>query len=132
MADSSSPSWRARYDEYILSPQWEAKRQKVFLERDRCERCGRANLLEVHHVTYERLGREPDSELEVLCSFCHTKADQERALRSAARSADAKFRAGLNTYATKKYGEDWQDRYWDLDRIEDEFERWLERKEGEC
>ena len=40
MADSSSPSWRARYDKYIRSPQWEAKRQKVFLERDRCERCG--------------------------------------------------------------------------------------------
>jgi hypothetical protein len=56
---------------------------------------------------------------------------QERELRSAARSAAAKFQARLNGYATKKYGDDWQDRYWDLERIQDEFERYLESKEGE-
>jgi hypothetical protein len=34
----------------------------------------------------------------------------------------------MNTYATKKYGEDWQDRP-DVDRIEEEFDDWRDRQE---
>jgi hypothetical protein len=37
----------------------------------RCERCGAKRTLEVHHRTYERLGRERDADLEVLCGDCH-------------------------------------------------------------
>lgn len=36
-----------------------------------CERCGSKRGLEVHHKTYERLGREWDQDLEVLCDDCH-------------------------------------------------------------
>jgi hypothetical protein len=37
----------------------------------RCGRCGSKRDIEVHHTTYERLGKEWDSDLEVLCVNCH-------------------------------------------------------------
>lgn len=46
----------------------------------RCERCKKkSRRLEVHHLTYERLGRERDEDLQALCPSCHKKADKERA-----------------------------------------------------
>jgi hypothetical protein len=39
----------------------------------RCSRCGEKRHLEVHHKTYERLGREYDQDLEVLCETCHER-----------------------------------------------------------
>ena len=50
--------------------------------------------------------------------------------RSANARAAAMYRAGLDTYATKKYGDDWQWSRWggDIDDIEEEYDRWLERK----
>lgn len=35
------------------------------------QRCASKTLLSVHHKTYERLGREADEDLEVLCWFHH-------------------------------------------------------------
>ena len=37
--------------------------------------------MEVHHKTYERLGKERRSDLEVLCPRCHRIADRERELQ---------------------------------------------------
>lgn len=37
----------------------------------RCVRCGVKRQLEVHHLTYDRLGAELDTDLEVVCSGCH-------------------------------------------------------------
>jgi len=37
----------------------------------RCATCGARRGLEVHHVTYERLGAERDDDLRVLCAACH-------------------------------------------------------------
>jgi phage terminase large subunit GpA-like protein len=45
----------------------------------RCERCGeRTRRLEVHHLTYERFGRELLMDLQALCEPCHKIADAER------------------------------------------------------
>jgi 5-methylcytosine-specific restriction endonuclease McrA len=117
--------WRIRYEKHIHSTQWKNTRKAILKMRDRCEGCGTKHFLEVHHKTYERLGRELTSDLEVLCKTCHEKADRERAQEGIARSARAKFAAGLDTYGTKKYGEDWQERL-DEDRVAEEFETWLE------
>jgi hypothetical protein len=84
------------------------------------ERCGHQYSLELHHKTYERLGRELISDLEVLCKGCHEQADKERALEGQRRSAAAQYHAALDTYATKKYGEDWEYRG-DPARVEEEF-----------
>ena len=88
---------------------------------------GTGEPLELHHKTYERLGRERIDDLELLCSSCHKEADRERASKWAARSSAVLFNAGLNTYATKKYGGDW---HLDLDPdlVAEEFSNWVESK----
>ena len=53
--------------------------------------------------------------------------DSKRAAVGAARSAAAMFDAGMDTYATKRYGEDWDD-YHDPDMMAEEFDGWLEGK----
>ncbi len=40
----------------------------------RCQACGGAERLEVHHLTYERLGYERLTDLMVLCHACHAEA----------------------------------------------------------
>jgi 5-methylcytosine-specific restriction endonuclease McrA len=37
----------------------------------KCERCGAVGSLEVHHLSYERIGEELPGDLEALCSSCH-------------------------------------------------------------
>jgi 5-methylcytosine-specific restriction endonuclease McrA len=64
---------RDHYHEYLRSPTWRAIRNGALKNAFfRCERCGRADALEVHHVTYARLGGDELLEdLEVLCETCH-------------------------------------------------------------
>lgn len=66
--DRTSP----RYLRYLKSKEWVAKRQQV-IERcnDRCERCGKFSVAEVHHLTYVRVYREELEDLQGLCEFCH-------------------------------------------------------------
>lgn len=67
-----TPSIRTRYRAYIQTSEWRTRRNRVLkLTGFRCERCGAKRELQVHHKTYERLGREPDDDLEVLCPDCH-------------------------------------------------------------
>jgi 5-methylcytosine-specific restriction endonuclease McrA len=62
------------YAKYLQSPEWRAKADAVFArERSRCQRCG-SPATDVHHKTYERIFREPLSDLEALCSRCHKLA----------------------------------------------------------
>ena len=64
---------RGTYKEYLDSPAWEMKRDKV-KERDggQCV-CG-AQATEVHHKTYNNIGKEPPSDLVALCKECHDRA----------------------------------------------------------
>ena len=53
---------------------WHRFRREVLIIRGRrCERCGRAGRLEVHHVTPIEAGGEPYDlgNVEVLCRDCH-------------------------------------------------------------
>lgn len=61
------------YRTYIRSHAWKRKAQAA-RERARfkCQLCGgKDQRLEVHHNTYERLGREAESDLVCLCERCH-------------------------------------------------------------
>ena len=60
------------YDEYKSSPAWQRKRNAV-IQRDggQCV-CG-APATEMHHKTYNNLGKEPLSELVMLCNACHNR-----------------------------------------------------------
>ncbi len=65
-----------------------------------------------HHKIYpKRLGDERLEDLSVLCIRCHEIEDQRRATEAKRRSAhaleEAIWQSGLNTFATKKYDEDW-------------------------
>lgn len=87
------------YADYLKSEDWRQTRQRaLYRAQDRCqsplcrlaylrsltdaelreeitERLPRhAYLLEVHHLTYERLGREHPDDLIVLCPACHAAA----------------------------------------------------------
>lgn len=60
------------YAHYLRSPHWQRIRQLV-LSRDgrRCLDCGGYAGLQVHHLTYERLGSESLVDLATLCTPCH-------------------------------------------------------------
>jgi 5-methylcytosine-specific restriction endonuclease McrA len=64
----------ATYHEYLASDDWQVKRSDVMQQAGyRCERCGLPWGLQVHHVTYERLGNELPEDLACLCRDCHRK-----------------------------------------------------------
>ena len=65
------------YAEYIRSAAWREKRLAVILRcRGICERCGLWPVVNVHHLTYERLGDEPLSDLLGVCVRCHEELHQ--------------------------------------------------------
>ena len=63
---------RFHYEAYLRSPLWAAARRRALRRAgSRCQVCNADGGLEVHHRTYERLGREHDDDLFVLCAACH-------------------------------------------------------------
>jgi len=92
-----------------------------------CRECGNEThgVLDVHHLTYERLGNESMADLAIVCRPCHEKITQrERTARHVAW-AEERYQSRLDAWATKRYGEHW-DEYGDADEIEEKFERFLE------
>lgn len=64
-------SRKERYEQYIASVSWQAKRMKVMARENAiCERCGEP-ATQVHHKSYKRLFDEPLGDLEALCGKCH-------------------------------------------------------------
>lgn len=63
--------WWDWYNAYLRSFAWAVKRGEA-LKRDayQCQNCF-APAEEVHHLTYENVGREPLSDLVSLCKSCH-------------------------------------------------------------
>jgi phage terminase large subunit GpA-like protein len=117
-----------KYVNYMRSKEWREFRRGILQERGaRCERCGwdfEESKLELHHRTYERLGAERSEDVELLCHPCHEKADKERAVEGAHRSANALYWARVDGFARTKYGEDGD--Y--PDDVSEEFDAWTERR----
>lgn len=63
---------KAVYAEYLRSGVWRGIRARI-IERDgTCQDCGAAKQLQVHHLTYKRVGGlERDEDLVTLCGPCH-------------------------------------------------------------
>src|SRR5580765_3800863 len=60
------------YRLYMRSFAWKMRRiNKLKAAGHRCENCSEPYGLQVHHLTYARLGCELDSDLVVLCRWCH-------------------------------------------------------------
>lgn len=117
-----------QYQRRLAAPEWQALRRRLLRQAGyRCQRCHRGEcVLQLHHKTYDRLGQELDEDFEVLCVPCHAEADKERANATAGRQ----YAARLDGWATKVYGEDWEDRV-DPNRVEEHFESWLDAHEDD-
>lgn len=60
------------YKKYLNSFHWKRLRLRKLIDVEfRCEICGADNGLNIHHLTYENIGKEFLSDLMVLCSSCH-------------------------------------------------------------
>lgn len=64
----------ANYSEYIASPEWAdvRARYKRSIRPQDCGLCGTSEKIEIHHLTYERVGEEELSDLTALCRDCHS------------------------------------------------------------
>lgn len=124
---ASDIEWRKRYEKHLKSAQWKNTRRDLFrLRGEKCEVCGRrAANLEIHHLTYERLGKELPSDLKIVCKKCHEDEDQKRKMEVYAKREARRESAAFSTWFEKKTGMecayatecDW-----------DDFQRWMERK----
>jgi 5-methylcytosine-specific restriction endonuclease McrA len=125
-----SRRWRhsALYETYMQSETWRELRDLCIWAADGlCERCGASEddvQIEVHHLTYERLGHEDPDDLQVLCSPCHVIADAERDEEA---KTDLAYRR-LDGWATKVYGSGWEDNP-GYAEAEEAFDAWLESRE---
>jgi len=70
------------YSEYLLTAEWnEIRTRKLESVGYACQMCNASGvLLDVHHRTYERRGRERDEDLTVLCRDCHEAFHASRKL----------------------------------------------------
>lgn len=60
------------YHAYLASDAWQVKRRAALARAGgRCQLCNSRWSVQVHHRTYDRLGREADGDLIVLCADCH-------------------------------------------------------------
>lgn len=60
-----------KYSTYLKSKRWEEVRTATKNYYQCCQSCGSDKNLQVHHLTYERLGRELFEDLTLLCGKCH-------------------------------------------------------------
>jgi 5-methylcytosine-specific restriction endonuclease McrA len=67
--------YELKYREYLNSAEWKAKATAAKIRAGwRCQICnrkGNEKTLHAHHRTYERLGKELNSDITVLCNRCH-------------------------------------------------------------
>lgn len=84
------------YKNYLKTSHWKFKRIEIYRKYDRrCTKCGKAIQLRdanVHHLTYDRVGNEEDSDLTLLCIKCHKEVH------------------GIKTKERKK--KSWKERVW--------------------
>ena len=60
------------YRQYLQTAHWRTTRNCALKRAHyRCSKCATKRDLEVHHLSYARLGAELDSDLQVVCRGCH-------------------------------------------------------------
>lgn len=62
------------YDEYLKSKHWKNLRTRLIGDNRICAICKQhKSAIQLHHLNYDRLGNESDSDLIPLCTRCHKK-----------------------------------------------------------
>lgn len=65
---------KEEYKEYLQSEDWRLIRVKrLRADNFTCQKCGSKQNLQVHHLTYERVGCECIKDLITLCKDCHSE-----------------------------------------------------------
>ncbi len=129
-ASNAPQKWKQIYESYLHSKIWKEKRSQILKRANgRCEKCGAISLkLEVHHLTYERIGgKEKSTDLVALCHSCHLEADHQRAISTSQRQKSNRYWRRIHGFARRKYGDTWWDDHDDED-VEKEFLLYLYRE----
>ena len=66
-------AWWRWYSKYLRSPVWSAFRARIIAKRKQCAKCGAKRNFRLHHLNYLRVGKELESDVELLCVRCHRK-----------------------------------------------------------
>lgn len=110
--NSGDNFWHNVKSQYEKSSEWGILRRAVLKRAGgKCERCGmpfRDGLLQIHHLTYDRIGAEKQGDLQALCFRCHQEADEEREDRTLHRREQSRFAARVGAHAEKCWGEMWE------------------------
>lgn len=117
--------FNAEYEPYLDSDAWDTKRkQRLALDGHKCSRCQRDNVkLDVHHITYERIGRERMTDLISLCRRCHRREHgHDTSLPPKLRRAETPDRL-----RPERAREQWQEIIAQSLRVEAEFAKLCER-----
>jgi 5-methylcytosine-specific restriction endonuclease McrA len=65
---------QTEYEKYLQTPHWRIFRAQTLARAGfRCGRCHSKVLLQVHHLTYARLGNELFEDVCVRCERCHKR-----------------------------------------------------------
>jgi hypothetical protein len=62
---------KKEYKKYLKLDHWKGLSRRIRQERGNCQECGKKYNLNVHHLNYDRIGNELESDLIVLCKWCH-------------------------------------------------------------
>lgn len=66
---------RLPYEAYLQTEHWRTFRVAVLARSGGfCEGCGVRKATQVHHLNYERVGREKPADVAPLCTACHGRA----------------------------------------------------------
>ena len=92
------------YTWYLGTAAWKAQAQAARQRAgNRCAHCQARVRLDVHHLTYERLGRERPADLIALCRRCHDRVHASQQVRPPRQVATAP-RKPVQKYAPRKRG----------------------------
>lgn len=68
----------ATYTEYLQGKHWKGLRKTLCLKPEsKCGGCSSKHHLQIHHISYDRLGKELPDDLVVLCDDCHKRVHDE-------------------------------------------------------
>ncbi len=95
--------WRKKYNEYLRSPEWKAKREeRLKICNNICEYCGKAPAAHVHHLTYERIYNETMDDLRGICLDCHEREHPGKKFKKFAVKSKRKKRKGPENQGTEE------------------------------
>ena len=69
---------KQEYRGYLGTAHWKAFREKIYSKRRSCENCGAHWKLNVHHLNYDHLWDERETDVVVLCERCHYAIHPEK------------------------------------------------------